>query len=867
MSASRNLLALAWRESRFARRRLLLFLSSISLGVGALVATQSFAANLSAGVREQSRALLGADAAVTTNRAFPARTQASLDSLRRAGVPVATQVSFNSMARSAAGPAARLASVRAVEPGFPFYGEIETAPAGRWAELARGRNAVADASLLAAVGARVGDSIALGEARFRVVGTIEKVPGDVGVGSLLAPRLYVPARHLPETRLLRFGARAEYEAYVRMPQPGAAERWVEAHRPAFRAERVNARTAEDQQQRLDEALGRLGAFLGLVGIFALLLGGIGVASAMGAYMAQKRETVATLRCLGATAPQVLAIYLAQAAAMGLAGAAIGAALGVAVQWVLPRLLAGFLPLEVSTSVDPVAVLTGVGVGVWVAVAFALLPLLAARRISPLEAVRRRVSTEPIPGAGRDAWSWLARAGVVLSVFGLVAMQAEDLVTAAGLTLGIAATLGGLWLTAWIVVHLLRRARTAGLGYPARQGLANLHRPGNQTRVVVLSLGFGVFLLATLYLVQENLLRPLRPGSEGARANVVLFDVQEDQAAGVDSMLRARGVEVLRRVPIVPMRIAEINGVSAARLAAAADSAREPRDGAPRQGPRQGPEGWAVRREYRSTYRDSTVSSEKMLEGAFWKPGARAARPGEPVEVSLEQAIVEELGLKLGDRITWDVQGVRISSRVTSVREVDWRRLEPNFFAVFPEAALEGAPQTWVVLGRSADEGVRSRVQGEVVGRYTNVAVVDVARVQQALDDVLGRVSLVIRFMAAFSVATGLLVLLGAILTSRLQRVRESVLLRTLGATRRQIAAILLAEYAALGLASALAGSLLAVVAGWALARWVFDGMEYGVPVTPLVVLGGLLMALAAGIGVWASREVFRQTPLEMLREE
>lgn len=865
MSASRALLALAWRESRFARRRLLLFLSSISLGVGALVATQSFAANLSQGVREQSRALLGADASVSSNRPFPPRTAALLDSLGRAGVPVVRQTSFNSMARSAASGAARLASVRAVEPGYPFYGEIETAPAGRWGELARGRNAVADPSLLTALGARVGDSIALGETRFRVVGTLQKVPGDVGVSSLFAPRLYVPARYLAETRLLRFGSRAEYEAFVRLPRPGAALRWVEGHRPVFRAERVGARTSEQAQQRLDDALGRLGSYLGLVGTFALLLGGIGVASAMGAYMAQKRDTVATLRCLGATAPQVTAIYLAQAGAMGLAGAVIGAGMGLAVQWVLPRLMRGFLPVEVSSSVDLPSLLTGVGVGVWVAVAFALLPLLAVRRISPLEAVRRRAATGPIPGAGRDVWSWAARAGVALSVFLLVTMQADGWRTGLGFTVGTGLTLAGLWLAAWLVVRVLRGVRTAGLPYPLRQGLANLYRPGNQTRVVVLALGFGVFLLATLYLVQDNLLRPLMPGAAGARANVVLFDVQESQAAGVDSLLRGSGVEVLRRVPIVPMRVAEINGVPAARLVPVSDTAREGRRG-DGEGERRGPQGWAVRREYRSTYRDSAVSSEKVVAGSFWKPGAPAPAPGIPAEVSLEKDIAEELGVGLGDRITWDVQGVRIPTRVTSLREVDWRRLEPNFFAVFPEAALRGAPQTWVVLGHTGSEAARTRVQGEVVGRYTNVAVVDVARVQQALDEVLGRVALVIRFLAAFSVATGLLVLLGAILTSRLQRIRESVLLRTLGATRRQTGTILLAEYAAMGLAAALAGTLLSVGAGWALARWVFE-MDFAVPAAPLVAIAASLAALSALVGLWASREVFRRTPLEMLRDE
>ncbi|HLM67128.1 MAG TPA: ABC transporter permease, partial [Longimicrobium sp.] len=382
----RPLLALSWRESRFARQRLLLFLSSITLGVAALVATQSFAANMEQGVRDQARALQGADLSITSNRAFGPKTTAVLDSLRSARVPVARVTAFASMALMERTGGARLAQVRATEPGYPFYGEIVTAPADAWGRLHAGRHALVDPALLTALDARVGDAVSLGEGRFTIIGTLEKVPGAVGVGALFAPRVYIPARYLAETQLIRFGSRAEHEAYVKMPA-AQAEALVAGHRDALRSERVRAETAADQQQDLDRALGRLGSFLALVGTFALLLGGIGVASSMGAYMAQKRDTVATLRCLGATAPQVIVVYLLQAVAMGLIGATLGSAIGLAVQWVLPRLLADLLPVEVETALSWPAVAMGVGIGVWIAAAFALLPLLGTRSISPLQAIR------------------------------------------------------------------------------------------------------------------------------------------------------------------------------------------------------------------------------------------------------------------------------------------------------------------------------------------------------------------------------------------------------------------------------------------------------------------------------------------------
>jgi putative ABC transport system permease protein len=853
------LLRLSWRESRFARRRLLLFLSSISLGVAALVATRSFATNLADGVREESRGLLGADLALSSNRPMAPRALAALDSLRRAGGGVARGLNFVSVALLPRTGGTRLAQIRAVENAFPFYGRIVTEPAGAWRLLAGGRNAVVDPALLPSLGGRVGDSVSIGEARFRIVGIVRRVPGEGGIASTFAPRVFIPYARAAETRLIRFGSRVEHEAFVRMATPAAAQAWAQAHRAPLRTDRVGVRTAQEQQRSLDRAMGRLGRFLGLVGTFALLLGGIGVASAMSAYMAQKRETVATLRCLGATAAQVVGIYLAQALAMGLIGAAIGALAGVGVQWILPRLVAGLLPVQVRVTPDPLAVLTGIGVGAWTASAFALLPLMATRRVSPLEALRRRVEAGR---TARDPWMLFAWLVLVASAVGLVVLEAGSPWTGVGFAGGIAAALLGLWLAALLMIRLVRATRTTRLAYPARQGLANLHRPGNQTRGVVLALGFGGFLRATLCRSQFNLLRPLRRDA-AARGNLLFFDVQQDQAEGVGRLLAAESVVVVQRVPIVPMRIHAINGVPVERLIRAnRDSAGEEDPPARREGQR-GPETWALRREYRSTYRDTLVGSEQLAQGRLWRPGAGGGAVG---EVSIDEGLLPDLGAKFGDTITWDVQGRRIATRITSTREIDWQRLEPNFFAIFPSEVLAGAPQTWVVLGRAADGDRRARAQAAVVRRYSNVGAVDLTDIQAAIDEVMDRVAAVIRFLAGFSVATGFIVMIGAVMTSRLQRIRESVLLRTLGATRRQIGLILLAEYAALGLLASVVGAGLAAGAGWALARWTFE-IDYALPIRPLLVICASMTLLAMAVGLWASREVFRHTPLEALREE
>jgi len=853
-----QLLSLAWRESRFARKQLFLFLSAISLGVAALVAVQGFAANMQVEVRNQARAMLGADVSLSSRQPFGERTEAILDSVQAVGVPVARVTSFASMALHPPTGSSRLVQVRAPEPGFPFYGTIETLPAGQWQSLGEGRNAVVDPALLIALDAEVGDSIAIGATRFRITGALERLPGDIEVASAFAPRVFLPSAHLGETELLGFGARVEYEAFLRIPDPRVADSFVQSNREGvWLPERIRARTLEDQQERMEEALGRLSDFLGLIGVFALLLGGIGVASAMGAYMARKADAIAVLRCLGATARQVFGIYLIQAAVMGLAGAVLGVFLGSAVQWTLPRMLVGLLPVEVEIRLDRVAILTGLIVGVWTAVAFALLPLLQVRLVAPLSALRRRV--EPFRRVGHDPVRWAAWSILGLSVLMLVMYQAGEPRVGLSVAAGVAGTLLALWISALGLATALRRVPKNGLCYTLRQGLANLYRPGNQTATVVLALGFGVFLIATLILTQTNILRPLTVDSQ-SRGNLLLFDVQDDQRGGVEEILAGRNLPIITRASITSMRVAAINGTPVLSLYAAAAGEVE----AEGEGEQNRPSGWAIRREYRSTARDSLTSGERLVEGRFWERGGSAGR--EVYEVSLERDVATDLGVGVGDRIDWDVQGVIVPTVVTSLRSVDWARLEPNFFAVFEPAALAGAPQSWVLLARAEEAADRSTVQRDIVVRYPNVSAIDLTLVQRALDEVIGRVSVVIRFLAGFSVATGFIVLLGAVATGRLQRIRESVLLKTLGATRRQIGTILFTEYALLGVLAAVVGAGLALAAGWGLARFLFN-VPFGVDPMPLLALGAAISLLSVGLGLSASREVFRSTPMEAIREE
>ena len=845
---------LAWRETRASRRRLVLFASAISVGVAALVAIASFTVNLETSVRAQARELLGGDLVVASSRTFSRPVAAAVDSLEQAGRRVARQLRFSSMAYVRRTEGIRLVDVRAVSAAFPIYGTVVTAPPGQWARLASERVAVVDTALLVSLGARIGDTLELGSKGFVIVGVAVEVPGRVSGFEGFGTQVFIPRSEVQGTGLLAFGSRIQHSAFVAMPDVRQVRRWLIAHRRVVEENRARAESADDFESEVTSALHELSSFLQFVGLIALLLGGIGVASGVGAFVAGKLETIAVLRCLGATRPLVFTIYLTQAVGLGLVGSGVGVLLGLAVQGLLPQVLQGVLPVDVRVVLAPSAVLEGLGIGLAVALLFALRPLLAVRLVSPLQALRRAYETEDSGPQQRDPWRLVAFGALAIGVFLIAMGRAQEPRFGVGFAVAIGLAVGTLTLAARAVVWASRRlSRVRGLAarwpYVVRQGIANLHRPRNQTRAVVTALGFGVAVLATLYLVQANLLSQvsLATLNAGGRANLVFVDVQPDQAAGVDSLVRASGLPVIQRVALVPMRVAMVNGITEERLGTVPEERR--------------PGVWTMRREYRSTYRDTGTTSERLVRGAWWT--ARVSGPPWPVSISAE--IAQDMRVSVGDSITWNVQGQMVRTRVAAIREVDWARFEPNFFAVFPTAALRDAPHSVVVLTRADDAGTRARLQRSIAQRYSNVTSYDVALLQRTVERVFSRVSIAIRFMAALSLATGALVLLGAVAAGRLERIREGALLKTLGATRRQLTRILLTEYLALGLLAGLMGVGLSIGGGWAMTHFVFE-LDYTVPLLPLAAVLVATAALVAVVGMLASREVFRRTAVEVLRD-
>lgn len=830
---------MAWRDAKASKVRLLLFMASIILGIAAVVSIQLFSTNLKDNIQRQSKTLMGADFIIDSRQEPTERAQEIIDSLR----PDASEVNFVSMVAFPKNGGTKLVQVRGLDGNFPFYGKINTQPASASNSYQGSGGALVDATLMLQFNAKPGDSIKIGALTLPIAGALKSIPGSSAISRSVAPPILIPYRLIEATELLQFGSRKEYQYYYKTSDTLNLQRLEDKLEPQLDLENADLDTHTSTTERLGKRYDNVGKFLNLAAFIALLLGCIGIASSVHIYIKEKLSAIAILKCMGASRLQSFLIFLIQIAGIGIVGGCFGSLIGIGLQELFPYLLKDFLPFEVEITISAQPILIGVFLGLFMSVLFALLPLLRTWYVSPLEVLRVDEQATQEPRKVRV----LVYIAILIFLFLFSFWLIKDALYAlafVGTTVITFAVLAGVSL---IFIKTIKRFFPKRWSYTARQSLLNLFRPNNQTVVLIVAIGLGTFLISTLYFTKDILLAKTEVGKTSENANIIILDVQKEQREAVAKSITARDLPVLNNIPLVTMRMHSIKGQLVNDLRK--DSTLQVR-------------GWILNHEFRTTYRDSLTPSEELIAGE-WIPKLKS---GNPVVISISDNLASDANITVGDLVVFNVQGVLMETTVGSIRRVDWAQMQLNFSILFPEGVLEQAPQFNVFTTSVPDEVSSAALQRDLVAKFPNVSIIDLRQVYTLVEDILDKVSWIINFMAFFSILTGIIVLIGSVRTSKYQRIKESVLLRTLGAKNIQILHISAFEYVFLGLLGSLVGIVLALISSLCLAIFVFK--EPFVPsLIPFVVFLPGITLLVVAIGLSNIQTVLRSSPLEVLRRE
>ncbi len=834
------------RETRGARGRLAFFAACLSVGVAAVVAVAGLADGLDSGIRSEARKLLAADLVIRGRQPLPAEVESLLAARR--GLDVArTKQLATLVAAPASGDrpgASLLVQLKAIDGGYPFYGELRLEPDQPLAALLDGDRAVVGApELLRRLGLEIGDSLMVGGQPFRIAGRVTAEPDRVGIGPSVGPRLLISGAGLDRTELERFGSRISRRTLLRLRgEPSAEELAGLRDEIAALLGDGGAWTVEsyaDALPSLRDGLDRLERYLGLVALLSLLLGGLGVAQTTRAWLADRMPAVAVMRCLGMRPREVVTLHLITATALGLAGSLVGAAAGLGVLALLPSLLGDLVPTAALRIWQPLAVARGVGLGLVVALLFCIGPLDAIRRVPPLKVLRRDI--EPVLPP-----TWL-RILLAAAVAGGVAMtavaQSGSLRDGMLFTLSLAiagGVLGALTLGATVVAGRLGSAvRPVWL----RHGLKALGRPGAATVGAAVALGIGVLLVLGVKLVERGLSDELRAELPADAPTAFFIDIQPDQWQPVRRMLLQQGAENLDSVPVVTARLTAIDGTPVDALAA---------------GEGYSDRRWALTREQRLTYAEQLPADNRVVAGALWADPARD-------EISIEEEFATEIGAGLGSRIDFDVQGVPVALTVTSLRTVDWRTFGINFFFVVEPGVLDEAPHYRLATAQLPAER-ETAIQDRLAAEHPNVLLLRIREVLEKVAAIFARLAAAVSWLGGFTVAAGGVILAGAVSAAAARRGREIALLKTLGMTRRQVVARFAVEYAVVGAIAGLVGAAGANVLAWAVLT---RGFEMSWSLRPVATAATVLLAivLTCATAIAAGWGALQRRPLAALKAE
>lgn len=835
-------LAIARRELRGGLRGFRTFIACLALGVAAIATIGTLTSSVTAGLAEDSRAILGGDVAVrTVQREVTADERAWLSAHGRPS----EVASMRAMAIRPDGNGRALIELKSVDGAYPLYGAIELAPPMRLAEALSFRDggwgAAIEPALADKLSVKPGDMLRVGDATLAVRAVIAREPDRAGnVRAItLGPRVMVAAGGLKATGLVRPGAQIRYEVRMKLPPGGAARRFRSALNAAFPDAGWQVRDSGNAAPGVDRFIDRTAQFLTLVGLTALLIGGVGVGNAVRTYLAEKTATIATLKCVGATARTIFFAYLAQIGVMAAAGTVIGLIVGAVMPTLLASALADLLPLPLKPAFYPGPLLVAGAFGVLTALTFSLWPVARACLVPAGSLFRDLIA----PAHGRPGPRVaLATALSVVVLAALAILTAYDRWIAIWFVLGAS---GALILFRLAGLGVMSAAAAAGVvrSTRLRMALANLHRPGATTASIVLSLGLGLTVLVAVALVEGNLNRQIADTMPVRAPAFYFIDIQPDQLAGFEQTVKAiPGVHEIRQVPMLRGRIMQVKDIPASQVHAGEDGA------------------WVLRTDRGLTWTRAMPPGTRLVDGAWWP----ADYSGPPL-VSFAAGAARGLGLKIGDSITVDVLGRPLTARIVSLREVQWDTLALNFVMVFSPGVIEHAPQTHIATVY-ADPSAENAVEKAVTDRYPNVTAIRVRAVLSELGGLMERIAGAVRLTAGITVLAGALVLGGAIAAGHRRRVYEAVILKVLGARRREVLATFLMEYGLLAAATTAIAAVVGSAAAWAVLTRVMHADWTFLP-GAIVWTAAVAAALTLGLGFAGTWRALGHKAAPLLRNE
>ena len=838
-------LRFAFRELRGGLRGFYVFLACIALGCMAIAGVGSLAASLNDGLAREGQVILGGDLAfsLVQREAKPAE----LAFLKRQGT-VSRDASLRAMARTANGQAT-LVELKAVDNAYPLFGAVTLDPAGNLdsalADQSGVYGAVADPTLLARLNIKPGAEVTVGNAKLKIRAALTNEPDKLMTGIGFGPRLMVSQAALKATGLIQPGSLVHWHYKVRLPPGRDSAAALQAVVDSAKAQLPQAgwgiRTRTKASPRLQRNVERFTQFLTIVGLTALLVGGVGVGNAVKSHLDRRRETIATLKALGAGGGRVFSIYLTQVLLLALAGGLIGVALGAVMPFAVAWIFKAILPLPIEPAVFPGDLALALLYGLLTALAFALWPLGRAHDVPVGELFRDEVT----PDTRRPRLTYMALtavAGLVLAALAvLLAYDRKVAVVYVGTAAAVFVLLRGV---AWLVMAIARRAPHAR-ATSLRMAVANIHRPGALTPSIVLSLGLGIALLVTVIEIDGNLSRQFTHEIPAKAPSFYFLDIPSTQATQFTAFLKTQvPAAKLEDVPMLRGRIVSVNGVTADKLKPKEDAA------------------WVLQSDRGVTYADTVPKGSRVVAGQWWKKGY----DGPPL-VSFEQHIADGLGLKLGEPVTVNVLGRNITARVASLRHVDWQSLSINFVMVFSPNTFRGAPHTHIATLTLPDGGSAAQ-EGEVLRAtaktYPMVTAVPVKEALDAIAKIVGNLLLAIRGASAITLLSAALVLGGALAAGHRHRVYDAVILKTLGATRARLLGAYTIEYALLGAATALFGGLSGSLAAWLIVDQLMHLPFVWLPWPALVAAVGAVVVTVV-LGLAGTFSALGQKPARVLR--